>query len=296
MLVFNIQHFSIHDGNGIRTVIFLKGCPLDCAWCHNPEGKSMKPEISFDISRCIGCQKCLVCQNGAHSFEKGIHALDRLKCSACGECAKICPTESVELIGKEYSVEQIISEVKKDSIFYGSDGGVTISGGEPFARYDELIELLVALKTEKINIALETSGFTSPERIKKVAEYVDMFLYDCKHTEDAAHIEYIGVERKKILENLDVLDELGANVRLRCPIIPNVNDTNAHIDAVAELAERHTSISSVELEPYHPLGIRKYSLIGQSARYTFESKLAPERLNELLERLKSKTQKPAFAG
>ena len=137
MLVFNIQHFSTHDGPGIRTVIFMKGCPLSCAWCHNPEGKGFYPELSFDAARCVGCQKCGICPNGAHSFD-GVHVLDRTKCVVCGKCAEVCPVGALEVIGREYSVGELLREVGKDDIFYGDDGGVTISGGEPFAQADSL--------------------------------------------------------------------------------------------------------------------------------------------------------------
>ena len=292
MLVFNIQHFSTHDGPGIRTVIFLKGCPLDCAWCHNPEGKGCAPELSFDSARCIGCGKCRVCPMGAHMFDENSHRVDRTKCTACGECAKICPAGALELVGKEYTVPGLLAEAAKDSVFYGNDGGVTISGGEPFAQFDELLELLKALRANGINTAVETSGFTSPEKLTAAAEYVDLFLYDCKLTDEELSRKYTGVGFGEVSAGLSLLDRLGAKVVLRCPIIPGVNDDSRHIGAIAGLCEKHGCITSAELEPYHPLGLRKYAAVGRAAAYTYDKRLDESRLSALLDELGKLTAKP----
>ena len=291
MLVFNIQHFSTHDGPGIRTVIFMKGCPLSCAWCHNPEGKGFYPELSFDAARCVGCRKCGICPNGAHVFD-GVHVLDRTKCVVCGKCAGVCPVGALEVIGREYSTEELLGEVGKDAVFYGNDGGVTISGGEPFAQGGELIELLKALKAAGYNTAVETSGCASPENLKMAAEFCDLFLYDLKSGEKSR--EYVGADFGKLISGLSVLDEAGAKVRLRCPIIPGVNDGIGHIRLIAETADSHPSVKSVELEPYHPLGLRKYRNIGSEAAYQYDRKLCPETLAELLKELQGLTKKNAF--
>ena len=295
MLVFNIQHFSTHDGPGIRTVIFLKGCPLNCAWCHNPDGQGFASEISFDSARCIDCGMCTVCPNEAHTFD-GRHIFDRSKCTVCKKCAEVCPTGALEVIGKEYSVAEIMREVSKDALFYGKDGGVTISGGEPFAQYDALIELLKALKSAGYNTAVETSGYTSVKRLREAAEYTDLFLYDCKLTDDEKSLAYTGPSFEELSAGLAVLDEFGAKAVLRCPIIPDINDDFDHISAIAVLAERHSSIISVELEPYHPLGLRKYAIVGKTAAYNNEKKLSAETLSRLLDRLGKLMSKPAFTG
>lgn len=296
MLVFNIQHFSTHDGPGIRTVIFLKGCPLDCAWCHNPEGKGFAPELSFDSARCIGCGKCRVCPNGAHMFDGNSHRIDRTKCTACGECAKICPAGALELVGKEYTVSELLAEAARDSVFYGNDGGVTISGGEPFAQFDGLLELLKALRAAGINTAVETSGFTSPEKLTAAAEYTDLFLYDCKLTDEELSRKYTGVGYRELSADLPLLDKLGARVVLRCPIIPGVNDDSRHINEIAGLCEKHSCIISAELEPYHPLGLRKYAAVGRSATYTYDKRLDESRLSALLDELGKLTAKPVYTN
>ena len=291
MLVFNIQHFSTHDGPGIRTVIFMKGCPLSCAWCHNPEGKGFSQELSFDVERCVGCRKCGICPNGAHIFD-GVHVFDRTKCVVCGKCAGVCPVGALEVIGREYSTEELLGEVRKDAVFYGNDGGVTISGGEPFAQGRKLIELLQALKASGYNTAVETSGCASPENLQRAAEFCDLFLYDLKIGEKSH--EFVGADFERLISGLDILDKAGAKVRLRCPIIPGVNDSSGHIRLIAETADSHPSVNSVELEPYHPLGLRKYGNIGSEAAYRHDKKLSTEKLTELLRELRRLTKKNAF--
>ena len=291
MLVFNIQHFSTHDGPGIRTVIFMKGCPLSCAWCHNPEGKGFSPEISFDAARCVLCGRCAVCPVKAHSFD-GINTFDRTKCTVCGKCAEVCPTGALEIVGREYTVDEILREVGRDAVFYGEDGGVTVSGGEPFADAESMISLLMALKAAGYNTAVETSGIASAKNLRSSAAYCDLFLYDLKLSEKSR--EYVGVDSGELLSGLGVLDEVSARVRLRCPIIPGVNDNPEHIAFIAMTADSHASVESIELEPYHPLGLRKYKNLGVDAAFRHEKKLAPEKLTELLTELRKLTKKTAF--
>lgn len=291
MLIFNIQHFSTHDGPGIRTVIFIKGCLLSCAWCHNPEGKGFRPELSFDAARCVLCKRCEVCPGKAHSFDGG-HVLDRTKCRVCGKCAGVCPTGALEVVGREYTVAEILREVGRDAVFYGEDGGVTVSGGEPFADAESLISLLKALKAAGYNTAVETSGFASAEDLRSSAAYCDLFLYDLKLFEKSR--EYVGVDSGELISGLGVLDGVGARVRLRCPIIPGVNDNPEHIAFIAKTADSHASVESIELEPYHPLGLRKYKNFGVDAAFGYEKKLAPEKLTELLTVLRKLTKKTVF--
>lgn len=266
--IFNIQHFSIHDGPGIRTVLFFKGCPLNCTWCHNPEGKSIKKTLSFLKDHCAFCKVCeYVCPQGVHSFQAGEHRLLRQSCIGCGKCVDACNYGALEMFGKKYTIDEILSEIEKDKIYYSDNGGITISGGEPFMQFEALITLLKKLKENDYHICIETSGYTTSERMLEAAKYTDLFLYDYKESNNERHIKYTGVKQDKILNNLDALDDVNAKVILRCPIIPSVNDYNEHFDKIAQLANLHTSIQSIELMPYHPLGISKANNIGEEYAY-----------------------------
>lgn len=268
-ILFNIQHFSLHDGPGIRTVLFFKGCPLNCIWCHNPEGKNAKPTLSYLKDKCVSCGKCTsACPVGAHQLKDG-HIISRQKCVLCAKCADACSFGALEMLGREYTTDEILDEAEKEKIYYGDNGGVTLSGGEPFGQYDALITVLKALKEKEYHICIETSGYTSPERISEAAKYTDLFLYDYKESNDERHIKYTGVGQDKILKNLDVLDGLSTKVILRCPIIPDINDYDSHFEKIAETANKHGCIQSVELMPYHPLGISKSESIGE--KYVYEN-------------------------
>lgn len=290
--LFNIQHFSIQDGPGIRTTLFLKGCPLNCVWCHNPEGKSIKPILSYLENKCKYCGKCAaVCPNGAHIFQDGNHKIDRSKCDSCGKCAQECCFGALEIFGKNYTVEEILTEVEKDRGFYGENGGVTISGGDPVMQYGALMELLSALKQKGYNVCIETSGYTSSDRIKKIAEYVDTFLYDFKHVNPEKHLEFTGVNSDKILENLYALDEVSTRVVLRCPIIPEINDYDEHFEGIARVANEHPSIKSIELMPYHPLGISKSLNIGEECEYKNDKFLSADLVEKYCEIIRKNTFK-----
>lgn len=267
--IFNIQHFSVNDGPGIRTVVFFKGCPLSCAWCHNPESKSKEKELSFAVKNCTLCGKCAaVCPNGVHTFENGMHLIDRNKCSLCDKCADVCVMSALEILGKRLTCEEIMIEIAKDDVFFSDNGGVTFSGGEPFMQFDSLYELLKMCKAKDYSTCIETSGFTLKENILKAAEYTDYFLFDCKETNFANHKKYIGVDNKLILENLYALCSVNAHVILRCPIVPGINDRQDHFDGIARLANQYSCIKSIEFMPYHPLGISKSEQLGKT--YSFD--------------------------
>ena len=216
-IVFDIQKFSIHDGPGIRTNVFLKGCPLSCLWCHNPESARFQPELFYRDDKCVGCGACVgACPADCHAVTAEGHLFDRAACVACGACAEVCPTGALEMCGREMTVDEVMAEVLRDRPFYEtSGGGMTVSGGEPFARFPFLLELLKAAKEAGLDTAVETSGFTAPAQIAEAAPYIDTFLYDYKETDPEKHRAFTGVDNAPILENLALLDTLGARVILR---------------------------------------------------------------------------------
>jgi len=262
--VFNIQRFSIHDGPGIRTTVFLKGCPLECLWCHNPEGISARAQLSYDARKCVGCGRCVdVCPRGAHSMRDGAHALDRALCDGCGACAEACPAGALELVGSEVSVDDVMAEVMRDAAFYEtSGGGMTLSGGEPLAQPEFAEGLLARAKAEGLHTCLDTSGHAPWDAFERVAGLVDLFLFDCKATGPGRHEELTGVTNELILKNLRRLHAEGARIRLRCPLVPGVNDAPEHLDGVARLAEGLPNIEGLEILPYHALATAKRPRIG----------------------------------
>lgn len=291
-ILFNIQHFSLHDGPGIRTVLFFKGCPLNCIWCHNPEGKSKEKILSFLNVRCVFCRECeSVCTQEVHSFQADEHRIFRQNCLGCSKCVDACNYGALEIFGKEYDIDEILHDIEKDKAYYGDNGGITISGGEPFAQFEALITLLKALKENGYHICIETSGYTTPERMRETAKYTDLFLYDYKESNNERHIKYTGVNQDKILNNLDVLDGVGAKVVLRCPIIPSVNDYNEHFEKIAQIANGHSSIQSVELMPYHPLGISKSVNIGEEYVYKNDQFANVSRIEKYCKKIQQQTTK-----
>ena len=264
-IIFDIQRFSVHDGPGIRTTVFMKGCPLRCIWCHNPESHLTKTELFYDPKKCIGCAACAeVCHNGCHSIENGLHRFDRTNCTVCGSCAAECYPGALELAGKLMSVEEIIAQVVRDKSFYeNSGGGMTVSGGEPMAQAEFTVALLAAAKEQGIPTAMETCGYADEQVMRKAAEVTDLFLFDYKVTDPDDHKKYTGVSNEKILSNLRMLNAMGKEIVLRCPIIPGCNDTTAHFDGIAAMANELKNVTAIDIEPYHPLGSNKAELLGK---------------------------------
>ncbi len=263
--IFNIQRFSIHDGPGIRTTVFLKGCMLSCKWCHNPESHSSERQPICRTAKCVACGGCAaLCPRRCHTVDGGEHKYDFASCILCGECARICPNGAMEIIGRDESAENIASIAARDEMFYKtSGGGVTVSGGEPFYQPEFLFEILEACKSRGLHTAIETSGMTTAENMRRAAELCDLFLYDFKLGDDELHRQYTGVSNKQIIRNLELLCELNKPVILRCPIIPTVNDNTAHFSAVADVVNRLPNIQAVEVEPYHCLGEAKSEGLGK---------------------------------
>ena len=236
--VFDIQKFSIHDGPGIRTTVFLKGCPLNCRWCHNPESKDSAAEISYHAERCLLCGRCAaVCPQGGHTFHEKEHRFDRARCTHCGACAQACYAQAIEVIGRQMTVDQVLDEVMKDLPFYQtSGGGMTVSGGEPMAQFAFTKALLTDAKARGLHTCMETSGFAPLRHFEAIRPLVDLFLYDLKETDPVLHKQWTGVELKPILDNLRALDRLGSQLILRCPAIPGLNDRDDHFAGIAGLA------------------------------------------------------------
>lgn len=289
-LIFDIQKFCIHDGPGIRTTVFFKGCPLRCAWCHNPESKQREKELFYTARSCVFCGACVeTCP--AHALTESSHTVDLSLCHACGRCTEVCPTGALSLAGKEMTAEEVMAEVLCDRAFYeASGGGLTISGGEIFAQFDFAYDLLKLAKEHGLHTCAETCGFTETEKLRRLAPLVDLFLYDWKCTDPALHRQYTGADNHKILENLYVLNEIGANVILRCPIIPGVNDNEGHFSGIAELASRLACVTAVEIEPYHALGTDKAERLGKDVlRFPVPT---PIQTQAWLEEIRRKTDVP----
>jgi pyruvate formate lyase activating enzyme len=267
-MVFDIQKFSIHDGPGIRTTVFLKGCPLRCLWCHNPESQESGLEISLIPSKCIGCGYCFkACPLSNHVMEaSGERIFHRARCQRCGICAEKCYAGAIELIGREMSVEEVLADVEKDRPFYEtSGGGMTLSGGEPLFQFDFTRALLREAKRRELHTCIETCGFAPFELLEQLVPFVDLFLYDCKETDPVRHREYTGVPREVIVENLVRLDRLGAKTVLRCPIVPGLNARDDHLAGIAALANRLDNIREVHIMPYNPLGKSKHERFGKDS-------------------------------
>lgn len=255
----NIQKYSIHDGPGIRSTVFFKGCPLLCAWCHNPENQLFKPELTWQQSKCIACGYCVkTCPEQALSLADGVVTIDRSRCTLCGRCAEICPTNALELLGKTYTVREVLAVLDQDKLFYDqSGGGVTLSGGEPLAQGEFAIQLLAACKARGYHTAVDTSGYVPQAMLEKALPYTDLFLYDLKHLDDAQHQKYVGAPLGPVVENLRYLAKAGAKIWLRLPIMPGINDDWPELEAVRDLAGE-CNIKDVFLLPYHDIARAKY--------------------------------------
>ena len=263
--IVDIKRLSVHDGPGIRTTVFMKGCPLCCKWCHNPESISTKPEIGFFKRKCINCGSCAkACPSGAHVFEDGKHIFKRELCTACGKCVQACLVRALEFYGREISVQEAAAAVLEDKTFYiQSGGGSTLSGGEPLMQADFCAELFKVLKQKNIHCAIDTSGAVRWENFQKVLPYSDMFLYDVKHADDRLHREHTGISNTLIFDNLKRLSECGIPIEIRIPVIPGFNSDKESFSAIGNFLSGLENIIGVRLLPYHPAR-SKYEIVGHA--------------------------------
>lgn len=267
LIVFDVQKFALHDGPGIRTTIFLKGCPLNCIWCHNPESKRLKPQLGFLAKNCIRCGKCQqICQNHVHMLKKNdVHEITFENCIQCGMCESVCPNHALKIYGKPMNAKEILSNICRDKDFFDrSGGGITISGGEPMMQFEALLDFVKKAKEKGLHICLDTCGYSQTEKYRYISEYVDLFLFDYKITEESEHQKYTGVSNTLILKNLDYLCRNGNDVFLRCPIIPGINDNEKHYLAIAELSKKYSNIRQVNLMAYHDMAKGKATQIGET--------------------------------
>jgi pyruvate formate lyase activating enzyme len=261
-MVFDIQRMSMHDGPGLRTSVFLKGCPLNCSWCHNPESKKPVSELFYQSEKCVHCGACaVICK--CHHENEGRHSFDRNSCTLCFKCTEVCPSGALSVIGKKMTIEEVLTIINKDILFYkASGGGVTLSGGEPLFQPDFTTELAKSVKELGLHTAIETSGFALAETLEKILPYIDLFLYDIKEIDPQLHCTFTNQDNTLILNNLKMISNSNKKVILRCPIIPGLNDRIDHFKGIAMLANCYDAVQRIDLEPYHPLGAKKCEWLG----------------------------------
>ena len=282
-LVFDVQRFSLQDGPGIRTTLFLKGCPLACVWCHNPESMTGAPEILVTPDRCIACGACVdACPLGLPSGVGGGWALPRTSCEACGRCAEACPTRARRVAGRPMTVDEAVEAATRDRVFYDqSGGGVTFSGGEPLQQADFVIACLDVLRARGVHVAVDTCGLVEREVLLRAAASTDLFLYDLKHMDGGAHAELTGAPNGRILENLAALAAAHDEIWVRVPVVPGLNDAPANVTRTAAFAASLPSVRRVSLLPYHALGEHKRERVGAAGPEFEGSTPSPASLRDI---------------
>ena len=296
-LVFNIQKFSIHDGPGIRTTVFFKGCPLSCLWCHNPESQNFKKETMISKDKCTSCGRCITqCNNHVIKLCNNQIVNDFDKCISCGNCLDFCFNNARELVGEELTVAEIIKEIEKDRVFYeASNGGVTFSGGEAMCQIEALEDMARSCKEKGISVAVDTCGYAPFSSFERIMDNVDLFLYDIKLMDNELHKKYVGTDNGIILENLIKLSERGANINLRIPVISGINDDNETMESIIKFIE-NTNISDVNLLPYHDIAKNKYGKLGKEYKVDLMSRPSEERMEEIKKMFEKNGYKVKIGG
>jgi len=282
-IIFDIKRYAIHDGPGIRTTVFFKGCPLTCPWCHNPEGIDRSPRVVYRNSKCIGCRECLeACpENALFEGPVGIRT-DEARCKHCGSCVNACPAGARDLVGKTETVESLMHIIRKDVPFFDtSGGGVTFSGGEPLMQAEFLLEMLDACGQEDIHRALDTTGYTDPDTLKRVAHHTDLFLFDLKFMDPEKHRHYTGVSNEQILKNLEALACNKNRIIIRIPLIPGINDDEDNINSFAAFIAHLPQIKTVHILPYHDFQKSKYDKFSMNYKARDVKPPSPDRVEAI---------------
>lgn len=276
-VIFDIKRFAIHDGPGIRTTVFLKGCPLNCGWCHNPESQAASLDLVYRAAACIRCGGCVTaCAAGALRLAETGVVRDRTRCTLCGKCAEACPSEALRLVGRHVDAAALTADIGRDRVFFDeSGGGVTFSGGEPLAQPDFLLEMLDRCGRQGLHRAVDTSGFAPRDALMKVAALTDLFLFDLKLMDGAGHLRHTGVDNAGILANLRALSDAGTAVEVRIPVIPSVTD-GANIAAIGAFLAALPRPHPVRLLPYHRAAVHKYEQFGRQAPLAAVVEPSPE--------------------
>jgi len=286
-IIFDIKRYAIHDGPGIRTTVFFKGCPLTCPWCHNPEGIDQSPQVVYRKSKCIGCLECVdACPEKALSAGPDGIRTDEALCKLCGTCVNVCPADARELVGTTETVGSLMEVIRKDVPFFDtSGGGVTFSGGEPLMQAEFLLEVLKACGKEDIHRALDTTGYTDSDTLKQVARHIDLFLFDLKFMDPKKHRHCIGVSNEQILKNLETLAQNDSRVIVRIPLIPGINDDEDNITSTVSFLDHLPQIESVHILPYHDFQKSKYDTFSMNYTARDVKPPSPERVEEIRKQL-----------
>jgi len=295
---FDIKRFALHDGPGIRTTLFLKGCPLSCRWCHNPESQRARPEIFFRTERCTACGACAgCCPQAAISMEQNGPVTDHGRCTGCGACLTACPADARELIGCAGTVAEAMATIEKDALFYDqSGGGVTLSGGEPLMQPEFSLALLQACKDQGFHTVLDTCGYAEPDVIRSIASHVDLVLYDIKLLDDEAHRKMVGQSNGLILDNARLLAKMAQPMWIRYPLIPGVNAGTQALRALANLVNELSSVEAIHILPYHQAGDVKRSRLEQPLTETGFHAPNEEEIAHALDVLRPAVRVPVIIG
>lgn len=286
-LIFDIQRFSLHDGPGIRTIVFLKGCPLRCSWCANPESQSPHPEITYNEETCIQCETCLsICPYHCITKKENQIVINRSSCQGCGICSENCPTKALQLKGEKMSIDRVMEMIEKDREFYKtSGGGVTISGGEPLFQIAFLRNLLKECYCHDIHTVVETAGYSSWSNMKSIIPYTDVFYYDLKMMNSEKHLEYTGVNNRLILDNLKKLQKEANHIVIRIPVLPGINDDNENLSLLTKFL-KNIRFDEIHLLPYHYYGEKKYGMLGRSYALETLKKLTGSEISQYCNQLR----------